>query len=148
MLAALTTPAASQAPKEDGFQTAAPYAILIEADSGTVLFEKNADQPIYPSSMAKLMTAEVVFQAVQEGKLKLDDEATISENAWRKGGAPSGGSTMYAALNSRVKVHDLIRSVVDPVGQRRLHRIGGGAVRHRAAVQYPDEQTRQGAWPY
>jgi serine-type D-Ala-D-Ala carboxypeptidase (penicillin-binding protein 5/6) len=112
MLAALTTPAASQAPKEGGFQTAAPYAILIEADSGTVLFEKNADQPMYPSSMAKLMTAEVIFQAVKEGKLKLEDEATVSENAWRKGGAPSGGSTMYAALNSRVKVHDLIRSVV------------------------------------
>ena len=112
MLAALTTPAAPQAPKEGGFQTAAPYAILIEADSGTVLFEKNADQPMYPSSMAKLMTAEVIFQAVKEGKLKLEDEATISENAWRKGGAPSGGSTMYAALNSRVRVHDLIRSVV------------------------------------
>jgi D-alanyl-D-alanine carboxypeptidase (penicillin-binding protein 5/6) len=97
--------------KDEGFQTSAPFAILIEAESGTVLFEKNADQLMFPSSMAKLMTAEVVFQAVKEGKLKLEDEVTVSENAWRKGGAPSGGSTMYAALNSRVKVHDLIRSV-------------------------------------
>ena len=112
VLAALASPAAPQAAKEGGFQTSSPYAILIEADSGTVLFEKNADQPMYPSSMAKLMTAEVVFQAIKESKLKLDDEVTISENAWRKGGAPSGGSTMYAALNSRVKVDDLIRSVV------------------------------------
>jgi serine-type D-Ala-D-Ala carboxypeptidase (penicillin-binding protein 5/6) len=112
ILIALAGPAAAQAQKEGGFQTSAPYAILIEADSGTVLFEKNADQPMYPSSMAKLMTAEVVFQAVKEGKLKLDDEVTVSENAWRKGGAPSGGSTMYAALNSRVRVHDLIKSVV------------------------------------
>jgi serine-type D-Ala-D-Ala carboxypeptidase (penicillin-binding protein 5/6) len=111
ILAALSTPAAAQAAKEGGFQTSAPFALLIEADSGTVLFEKNADQPMYPSSMAKLMTSEIVFQAIKEGKLKLEDEVTISENAWRKGGAPSGGSTMYAALNSRVKVHDLIRSV-------------------------------------
>jgi D-alanyl-D-alanine carboxypeptidase (penicillin-binding protein 5/6) len=111
-LAAVASQAWPQAAKEGGFQTSAPYAILIEADSGTVLFEKNADQPMYPSSMAKLMTSEVVFQAVREGKLKLDDEVTISENAWRKGGAPSGGSTMYAALNSRVRVDDLIKSVV------------------------------------
>lgn len=112
LLATSLMPAAAQAPKKDEFQIAAPHAILIEADSGTVLFEKAADIPTYPSSLAKLMTAEVVFNAIKEGKLKLDDEVTISENAWRKGGAPSGGSTMYAALNSRVRVQDLLRSVV------------------------------------
>jgi D-alanyl-D-alanine carboxypeptidase (penicillin-binding protein 5/6) len=113
LLVASTGFAPAQTPKkEEGFQTSAPVAILIDADSGTVLYEKNADQPTYPSSMAKLMTAELVFQALKEGRLKQDDEVTISENAWRKGGAPSGGSTMYATLNSRVKVHDLIRSVV------------------------------------
>lgn len=100
------------AKKDDGFQTSAPYAILIEADSGSVLFEKNADQLMYPSSMAKLMTAEVIFRAVTDGKIKLDDEVAISENAWRKGGAPSGGSTMYAVLNSRVRVQDLLMSVI------------------------------------
>jgi D-alanyl-D-alanine carboxypeptidase (penicillin-binding protein 5/6) len=113
LLVASTGFAPAQTPKkEEGFQTSAPVAILIDADSGMVLYEKNADQPTYPSSMAKLMTAELVFQALKEGRLKQDDEVTISENAWRKGGAPSGGSTMYATLNSRVKVHDLIRSVV------------------------------------
>ncbi len=111
LLAICALPATAQTPKKDEFQTSAPHAILIEAESGTVLFEKGADLPTYPSSMAKLMTAEVVFSAIKDGKLKLDDEVTISENAWRKGGAPSGGSTMYAALNSRVRVHDLIRSV-------------------------------------
>ena len=113
LLIAATALAPAQAPKkEEGFQTSSPVAILIDADSGTVLYEKNADQPTYPSSMAKLMTAELVFQALKDGRLKQDDEVAISENAWRKGGAPSGGSTMYATLNSRVKVHDLIRSVV------------------------------------
>lgn len=113
LAAAFVPPANAQAPAAKGeFQTTAPYAILIEAESGTVLFEKAADQLMYPSSMAKLMTAELVFQAIREGKLKREDEVTISENAWRKGGAPSGGSTMYAVLNSRVKVEDLIRGVV------------------------------------
>ena len=98
--------------KDDGFQTSAPHAILIDGDSGSVLYEKSADQLMYPSSMAKLMTAEVIFRAITDGKIKLDDEVTISENAWRKGGAPSGGSTMYAILNSRVRVQDLLMSVI------------------------------------
>jgi len=111
-LSGSVAPANTQTKKDENFQTSAPFAILIDADSGTVLFEKNADQPTYPSSMAKLMTAEVVFRAIKEGRLNPEDEVTISENAWRKGGAPSGGSSMFAALNSRVKVQDLIRGVV------------------------------------
>ncbi len=95
-----------------GPQTAAPHAILIEADSGTVLFEKDADQLVAPASLAKLMTVEVVFDQLKLGNIKLDDEFVISENAWRKGGAPSGGSTMYAAIHSRVKVEDLLQGVI------------------------------------
>jgi D-alanyl-D-alanine carboxypeptidase (penicillin-binding protein 5/6) len=98
--------------KDDGFQTSAPNAMLIEAATGTVLFEKNADQLIPPASLAKLMTAEVVFNEIKEGGLKLDDEFPISVNAWRKGGAPSGGSTMFAVLHSKVKIEDLIKGVI------------------------------------
>lgn len=98
--------------KDDGFQTAAPTALLIEAETGTVLFEKNSDQLVPPASLAKLMTAEVVFNELKEGNLKLDDEFSVSENAWRKGGAPSGGSTMFAVLHSRIKVRDLLQSVI------------------------------------
>ncbi len=98
--------------KDDGFQTAAPHAILIDAESGTVLFEKAADQLVPPASLAKLMTAELVFHLLDTGKIKLDDEFVISENAWRKGGAPSGGSAMFAAIHSRVKVEDLLRGVI------------------------------------
>ena len=111
-ICAWLAPAGAQAPKKDDFQTSAPFAILIEADSGTVLFEKNPDQLMHPSSMVKIMTAEVVFHAIRENKLKLEDEIVVSENAWRRGGAPSGGSTMYAAIHSRIKVQDLIRGVV------------------------------------
>src|SRR5215469_3344241 len=101
------------AKKEDGgFDGDAPTAILIEASSGSVLFEKNADELRPPSSMMKLMTVEVVFNALREGKVKLTDEYRISENAWRKGGAPAGGSTMFAILNSKVPIDDLLKGAI------------------------------------
>jgi serine-type D-Ala-D-Ala carboxypeptidase (penicillin-binding protein 5/6) len=98
--------------EEGGFDGDAPTAILIEASSGSVLFEKNADELRAPSSMMKLMTAEVVFNALKQGDIKLTDEYRISENAWRKGGAPSGGSTMFAAINSKVSVDDLLHGAI------------------------------------
>src|SRR5476649_1882197 len=88
--------------EEGGFDGDAPTAILIEASSGSVLFEKNADELRAPSSMMKLMTAEVVFHALKQGDIKLSDEYRISENAWRRGGAPVGGSTMFAAFHSKI----------------------------------------------
>src|SRR4051794_24672941 len=97
---------------EGGFDGDAPTAILIEASSGSVLFEKNADELRAPSSMMKLMTAEVVFHAIKQGEVKLTDEYRISENAWRKGGAPSGGSTMFAAIHSKVSVDDLLHGAL------------------------------------
>jgi D-alanyl-D-alanine carboxypeptidase (penicillin-binding protein 5/6) len=101
------------AKKDDGgFDGDAPTAILIEATSGSVLFEKNADELRAPSSMMKLMTAEVVFNAIKNGDVKLTDEYRISENAWRRGGAPSGGSTMFAAINSKVPVDDLLHGAI------------------------------------
>src|ERR1700752_971476 len=101
------------AKKEDhAFDGDAPTGILMEATSGSILFEKNADELRAPSSMMKLMTVEVIFNAIKEGKIKLTDEFRISENAWRKGGAPSGGSTMFAAINSKVPVDDLLHGAI------------------------------------
>jgi D-alanyl-D-alanine carboxypeptidase (penicillin-binding protein 5/6) len=101
------------AKKDDaGYETDAPTAILMEAESGSVLFEKNADELRAPSSMLKLMTLEVVFDALKRGDIKMTDEYRVSENAWRKGGAPAGASTMFAALNSRVPVEDLLRGAI------------------------------------
>src|SRR5260221_3875849 len=98
--------------EEGGFDGDAPTAILMEATSGSVLFEKNADELRAPSSMMKLMTAEVVFHAIKQGDVKLNDEYHVSENAWRKGGAPSGTSTMFAAIHSKVAVDDLLHGPV------------------------------------
>lgn len=93
-------------------ETSAPYVILIDYDSNTVLLEKNADKSVPPASLSKLMTMEVVFHAIKEGRLSLDDTFHISENAWRKGGAVSGGSTMFAELDSDIKLSDLIQGVI------------------------------------
>jgi D-alanyl-D-alanine carboxypeptidase (penicillin-binding protein 5/6) len=98
--------------EEGGFDGDAPTAILIEASSGSVLFEKNADELRAPSSMMKLMTAEVVFHAIKQGDVKLTDEYRVSENAWRKGGAPAGGSTMFAAIHSKIAVDDLLHGAI------------------------------------
>jgi serine-type D-Ala-D-Ala carboxypeptidase (penicillin-binding protein 5/6) len=94
------------------FSTAAKNAILIDADTNTVLFEKDADAAFPPASLAKLMTMEVVFHALKTGGLKLTDQFIVSENAWRNGGANSGGSTMFAQLNSEIALQDLIQAVI------------------------------------
>jgi D-alanyl-D-alanine carboxypeptidase (penicillin-binding protein 5/6) len=99
-------------PKKDEPTISAPHAILIDAENGGVLYEKSPDELIFPASLAKLMTAEYVFHELKEGRLKLTDEFRVSENAWRKGGAPSGGSTMFAAIHSLVPVADLIRGMI------------------------------------
>ena len=99
-------------PRKDEPPITAPHAILIDAENGGVLFERDPDKLIFPASLAKLMTAEYVFHELKEGRLKLTDEFPVSENAWRKGGAPSRGSTMFAALNSRISVDDLLHGVI------------------------------------
>jgi serine-type D-Ala-D-Ala carboxypeptidase (penicillin-binding protein 5/6) len=104
--------ATSAMAQTEAFVTKAPQAILIDARSGDVLFAKDADVQIPPASMSKLMTMIMVFEGLKTGNLKLDQELLVSEDAWKRGGASSGGSTMYAELNSRVKLSDLIQGVV------------------------------------
>jgi len=94
------------------FDTKAKYAVLMDYDSGMMLFHKDADGSLEPASMAKLMTVAVVFNELRAGRIHLTDEFFISEHAWRDGGAKSGGSTMFAVLNSKVPVEDLLTSVI------------------------------------
>ncbi|MGV8854759.1 MAG: D-alanyl-D-alanine carboxypeptidase family protein [Devosia sp.] len=108
ILLALAVPAWAQAT----FDTKAKFAILMDEETGTVIFQKDADLPMEPASMAKLMTMAVVFNEIRAGRVNLSDEFFVSEHAWRTGGASSGGSTMFAELNSKITVENLIRSVV------------------------------------
>ena len=86
--------------------------ILMDFQTGTVLEAKNADTKMPPSSMSKLMTAYLVFEALKTSKLSLDDQLTVSRRAWQEGGAASGGSTMFLDPNSKVKVEDLIKGMI------------------------------------
>jgi serine-type D-Ala-D-Ala carboxypeptidase (penicillin-binding protein 5/6) len=98
--------------RAETMQTPVPQVILIDAETQSVLFEKNADEPAVPASTVKLMTVELVFQALKEGRLTLDDQFTVSETAWRNGGAPAHGSAMFAAVLSHIRIEDLIRGLV------------------------------------
>jgi D-alanyl-D-alanine carboxypeptidase (penicillin-binding protein 5/6) len=94
------------------FQTSAPQAILIDAATNTVLFEKGADELATPASTVKILTAELVFRELAEGRLKLTDQFPVSEYAWRNGGAPAGGSAMFLKVNSSASVEDLLRGLL------------------------------------
>jgi D-alanyl-D-alanine carboxypeptidase (penicillin-binding protein 5/6) len=104
--------AASAFAQTTPFTTSAPHVVLYDADTGSILFEKSAYTPISPASTGKIMAAEVIFHELKNGRLSLDQEFIVSETAWRAGGAMSRGSTMFAALNSRIRVEDLLRGLL------------------------------------
>ena len=104
--------AAATAWAQSAFTTPAPHAIILDHNTGTVLFEKDARRPIAPASMTKIVTAELVFDAIREGRITPDTEFTVSEEAWRRGGVKSGSSTMFLKLGSKVAVKDLLRGVI------------------------------------
>jgi D-alanyl-D-alanine carboxypeptidase (penicillin-binding protein 5/6) len=89
------------------FETSARGAYVVDVTTGTVLLNKNADEPLPPASMSKLMTLYVAFEAVRDGRLALDDRLPVSEHAMS-----FGGSTMFLNTRDRVRVEDLLRGIV------------------------------------
>ncbi len=98
--------------RAQNFQTSASQVLLLDDDTETILYEKQSDIPFFPASLAKLMTAEVVFHQLKEGLLRSTQEFKVSENAWRKGGAPSGTTTMFAKIKTEISVSDLLRGLI------------------------------------
>jgi D-alanyl-D-alanine carboxypeptidase (penicillin-binding protein 5/6) len=88
-------------------ETQAKQAILVDFETGAVLFEKNAEESMSPSSMSKLMTIYMVFERLRDGQLSLEDKLPVSTKAWRK-----GGSKMFVKKGAFVSIEDLIRGVV------------------------------------
>lgn len=105
--AALLAPAPTRAQATADFPTTARAAILTDAETGEVLYAKNADLSIPPASMSKLMTAVMVFERLEDGRLRLDDRLPVSEKAWRM-----GGSRMFVEAGDRVAVEDLLRGII------------------------------------
>lgn len=104
--AALTAALLAAAPAS-AFDTAARAAMVIDMTSGAVLLEKNPDMPLPPASMSKLMTLDMTFEALQSGRLSLDETFPVSEKAWKM-----GGSRMFVRAGERVSIHDLLRGVI------------------------------------
>jgi D-alanyl-D-alanine carboxypeptidase (penicillin-binding protein 5/6) len=86
--------------------------ILVDASTGMVILENNADLRLPPASLAKMMTTYITSNEIKAGRVKPEDLVTISDNAWRKGGAKTGGSTMFLDPRSKVPVIDLMRGVI------------------------------------
>jgi D-alanyl-D-alanine carboxypeptidase (penicillin-binding protein 5/6) len=112
MLALAAASATSVRSFAQGIQTSARWALLMDADTGSVIFQKDADAPMSPASMVKVLTAEIVFKEIKDGRITLDTEFPVSENAWRTGGAMSRGSAMFARLGDQIKVSDLLRGLI------------------------------------
>ncbi len=104
---ALATTAGAAVPTPPAPDLDAGSYILIDSQSGDVIAQKNADQRMEPASLTKLMTSYVVFSALKDGRLKLDDRVTISEDAWR-----TGGSRTFVQVGTQVPVIDLIKGMI------------------------------------
>jgi D-alanyl-D-alanine carboxypeptidase (penicillin-binding protein 5/6) len=94
------------------FIAKAEQAYMVDAETGTVLLSQNENQPFPPASLAKLMTVEVVLDALSKGQVTPETAYPVSEYAWRTGGAPSRTSTMFAALKSSVSINDLLTGII------------------------------------
>jgi D-alanyl-D-alanine carboxypeptidase (penicillin-binding protein 5/6) len=111
VVATPNSPAMAQA-QATNFGTRAKAAVLLDADTGAIFYQSNADELLPPASVSKLMTAAVVFRALKDNRIKLTDEMTMSEHAWRTGGAPSRTSSMFVPINTAATVDDLIKGLL------------------------------------
>ncbi|MBV6657703.1 MAG: D-alanyl-D-alanine carboxypeptidase [Devosiaceae bacterium] len=94
------------------FDSRAPRAYLYDVNTRTVLYARNETEPFAPASLTKIITANTVQNLVAEGAVSPDETFLVSEDAWRRGGAPSGRATMFAEINSMVRVEDLLTGLV------------------------------------
>ena len=88
--------------------TEAETAIIIDGDTGQILFEKNKDIKTYPASMTKIMTILIIFEKLKNGTLQLDDKFTVSERAWKE----REGSSMFVEVGKEIRVEDLLRGII------------------------------------
>ena len=129
---------------DSAFTTKAQRAILMDAETGAVLFQQNADQLAPPASMSKLMTLAVLFRAIKTGHIKLTDEFVMSVNAWRNGGAPSGTSAMMVPVNTKTTVNELLQGIIVQSGNDAAMCIAEGMAGSEAAfARMMNEEARR-----
>ncbi len=96
--------------------TPAEFAVIMDHETGQILYSKRGDEPMTPASMTKMMTAYVVFELIERGEISLTDKFTVSEDAWRRGGFPSGTSTMGLVPKDTPTVEELLHGVITMSG--------------------------------
>ena len=94
------------------FDTPAKVAYLIDLSSGATLYAKNADVRMPPASMAKMMTTDVAFELIDQGKLPLNKMCTVRPETWQKWHGPAAGSTMFLSPGEQVSVENLLKGIV------------------------------------
>lgn len=104
-------PGSAPAQQTGSFSTKARNAILMDFDSGSIIYQKAADDLVPPASMSKLMTLAVLFRELKQGTLSLDDEFETSEHAWRTGGAPSRTAAMFIPIHNKTSIRELIQGI-------------------------------------
>ena len=118
--------------------------ILIDADSGGVLFQRNADELVPPASMSKLMLLIMIYNALRAGEITPETEVMMSEYAWRTGGAPSRTSAMFVPLGKTAKVEEMLKGIIVQSGNdasiAMAERLGGSEWRFAEAMT---EQARR-----
>lgn len=124
------------------FESRADYAFVMDAETGVVLYEKNADAPMSPASMSKLMTVLMVFEALRDGAVQPESKFFVSDDAWRRGGSASGGSTMFLNARSKVSVLDLLRGVIVQSGNDACIALAEGLAGSEEA--FADMMTQRG----
>jgi D-alanyl-D-alanine carboxypeptidase (penicillin-binding protein 5/6) len=119
-------------------------AILMDGDTGGILFRHNSEVLVPPASMSKIMTVAVVFKLLKQGKLQMSDEFVMSVNAWRKGGAPSGTSAMMVPVNTKVRLDELLQGVIVQSGNDAAMAIAEGiAGNEDAFARLMEEEARR-----
>ncbi|MGC6485156.1 MAG: D-alanyl-D-alanine carboxypeptidase family protein [Candidatus Puniceispirillales bacterium] len=116
--------------------TPSEYAVIMDFDSGKVLYGKNPDAPMKPASMAKMMTTYIMFAQIRDGSLKLDDKFIVSKKAYRK-----GGSRSFLEIGSQVTVEDLLRGIIVQSGNDAAIVVAEGLAGTEEA--FADEMTSQ-----
>lgn len=118
------------------FEVQAPQAYMVDLQTDTVLFDKNATQKMAPSSMSKIMTAHLVFERLKSGDIKLTDTLPVSKEAWQ-----TGGTKMFVNINSAVSIDDLLKGVIVQSGNDACVVLAEGLSGNEAA--FAEEATRK-----
>ncbi|MFT3967940.1 MAG: D-alanyl-D-alanine carboxypeptidase family protein [Sphingobium sp.] len=144
LLAAVAVPTAAVAVQAPPYDSAAPVAYMIDLSSGKVLYERDADRPMPPASMAKMMTTHVAFRLIQQGKLKLDTKFPVRPETWQRWHGPAAGSTMFLSPNEEVTVENLLHGIVTLSGNDACVVLAEGiAGTEEAFVQMMNEEGKR-----